>query len=182
MLLVVMFSILPCQTIGVAGSFDQSSYMKPQTFIDIACCLLSLLFIYTGVSKLLTLHQFASTLSRFDIIHAIAPLISYLVIGIELVVGIMLLLKSTRLVALCLSFALLVSFTLFITFLLLFAKQQMCNCGGVIGKMSWPQHLVFNLFFIALAAIAIKSFMHETGQAENLQKRVGTKKNQNQKL
>lgn len=26
-----------------------------------------------------------------------------------------------------------------------------CSCGGIISKLTWGQHLVFNLFFLALA-------------------------------
>jgi hypothetical protein len=30
-----------------------------------------------------------------------------------------------------------------------------CSCGGVIRKLTWPQHLAFNLFFVAISAIGI---------------------------
>jgi hypothetical protein len=30
-----------------------------------------------------------------------------------------------------------------------------CSCGGLIQSLTWGEHLLFNLFFIALAFIAI---------------------------
>jgi len=31
-----------------------------------------------------------------------------------------------------------------------------CGCGGVIEKMSWIQHLWFNLIFLALSIFALR--------------------------
>jgi len=30
-----------------------------------------------------------------------------------------------------------------------------CSCGGVIQQLSWTQHIVFNLIFIAAGGIGI---------------------------
>jgi hypothetical protein len=30
-----------------------------------------------------------------------------------------------------------------------------CSCGGVIRRLTWPQHLFFNLFFVALSTLGI---------------------------
>jgi putative oxidoreductase len=30
-----------------------------------------------------------------------------------------------------------------------------CSCGGVIRKLTWPQHLVLNLFYVALSVLGL---------------------------
>ncbi|WP_394353134.1 MauE/DoxX family redox-associated membrane protein [Mucilaginibacter humi] len=30
-----------------------------------------------------------------------------------------------------------------------------CSCGGVVRKMSWRLHLVFNVFFLLLSSLGI---------------------------
>ncbi|WP_442892031.1 hypothetical protein [Chryseobacterium sp. VD8] len=31
-----------------------------------------------------------------------------------------------------------------------------CSCGGVIKNLTWPQHLIFNLFFVVITSLAIR--------------------------
>jgi hypothetical protein len=42
--------------------------------------------------------------------------------------------------------------------MILFAEHLPCNCGGVLQKMNWRQHLIFNLFFICLSLIGIRLY------------------------
>jgi hypothetical protein len=37
-----------------------------------------------------------------------------------------------------------------------FDKNLPCSCGGIISKLSWKQHIIFNLFFIVLSVIGIR--------------------------
>jgi hypothetical protein len=37
-----------------------------------------------------------------------------------------------------------------------FDKNLPCSCGGIISKLSWKQHILFNLFFIMLSITGIK--------------------------
>jgi putative oxidoreductase len=47
-------------------------------------------------------------------------------------------------------------FTFYILYMLLFEKHLPCSCGGVLKEMTWKQHLVFNLFFTAIAFTGLK--------------------------
>jgi len=38
-----------------------------------------------------------------------------------------------------------------------------CSCGGIIAKLSWGQHLVFNLIFLGLALIGFMFFDKKGG-------------------
>src|SRR5690606_28338776 len=53
------------------------------------------------------------------------------------------------------SYLLIVMFTAYILIILNFSDFIPCSCGGVLEKLSWTQHLLFNIAFIALSCIAI---------------------------
>ena len=46
-------------------------------------------------------------------------------------------------------------FTLYIGYMVAFVPKLPCSCGGIIQKMSWNQHLIFNVGFILLGVYAI---------------------------
>lgn len=125
---------------------------------DIICGLLILLFAYAAISKLIDRQHFQAVLSQMIFIKYIAGFISFALPIIELFVCALLLMPDTRLLGLYASFGLMIIFTLYIGSMILFAAKLPCNCGGVLEQMSWTQHLVFNLIFIALSAIAIKLY------------------------
>jgi hypothetical protein len=60
-----------------------------------------------------------------------------------------------RVLALFAAFALMVMFTAYIFIILNFSDFIPCSCGGVLEKLSWTQHLIFNLVFIVLAGVAV---------------------------
>jgi len=63
--------------------------------------------------------------------------------------------ERMRLFGLVGSFLLLLAFSAYAALILLhYFPYVPCGCGGVIRYLSWPQHLVFNLFFAALALVA----------------------------
>jgi uncharacterized membrane protein YphA (DoxX/SURF4 family) len=164
--LLIFFSTLchkgnPCVVASKNRHHLFKESMKRSVFISVACCILSFLFLYTGISKALSLPVFTSTLRHIPLVGILAPVLAFLIIIIEITIAILLLIDSTQKQALWISLVLLVGFTVYIAGLLLFASQIPCSCGGVISSMSWQQHLLFNLFFIVLCATAIKSFMHE---------------------
>jgi hypothetical protein len=47
------------------------------------------------------------------------------------------------------------AFTLYIGYMVSFAEKLPCSCGGVISKMTWNQHLVFNIFFTLLSLLGV---------------------------
>lgn len=123
---------------------------------DIICGLLVLLFTYAAISKLTDRQHFQAVLSQMLLIKYAAGFMSFAVPVTELVVCALLFMPNSSLFGLYASFGLLISFTLYIGCMILFAPKLPCNCGGVLEQMSWTQHLIFNLVFIALSAIAIK--------------------------
>jgi putative oxidoreductase len=64
--------------------------------------------------------------------------------------------ERTRMVGFISSFVLMTLFTIYTGAILLhFFDYVPCSCGGVIRKLTWPQHLVFNLFFVGLSVTGI---------------------------
>jgi len=125
---------------------------------DIISGLLVLLFTYAAISKLIDRQHFQEVLAQMLLIKYVAGFISFALPVTELAVCALLFMPGTRLLGLYASFGLMVVFTLYISFMILFAPHLPCSCGGVLEQLSWIQHLVFNVVFIALSATAIKLY------------------------
>jgi hypothetical protein len=51
---------------------------------------------------------------------------------------------------------LMTSFTIYsIMIIAHFFPYVPCSCGGVIRKLTWPQHLALNLFYVALSVLGL---------------------------
>lgn len=114
-----------------------------------------LLFVYAAISKLLDFEDFQVQLAQSPLLSAYAGFIAPTIIIIELLVSLLLVIKSTRLIGLYSSLFLMIGFTVYIYLILNYSDFIPCSCGGVIEKLSWSQHLLFNISFTILALIAI---------------------------
>ena len=123
--------------------------------ITIAACLLIILFVYAGLSKLLDYSSFRFELGRSPYVSAIAGFTAWAMPTAELVAALLLTFKSTRYAGFCLSFFLMVLFTGYIYAMLNYSPFLPCSCGGVLELMSWQQHFYFNLFFVAVSACGV---------------------------
>jgi len=117
-----------------------------------------LLFVYASVSKLLEFENFQAQLGQSAIIGAYAGVISYSIIVIELLVAVMLVIPSFKLKGLYISFLLMSLFTVYIFIILNFTSNIPCSCGGILEKMTWKVHLIFNIISLILAGLAILFF------------------------
>lgn len=114
-----------------------------------------LLFVYAAVSKLLDYENFQVQLGQSPLLSTYASIISWLVPAIELFIVFLILLPTTRLYGLFGSFILMVMFTVYIYLILTYSSFVPCSCGGVLEKMTWNQHLLFNIVFIIQVVLAI---------------------------
>ena len=122
---------------------------------EIICSLLIILFVYTGLNKLLDYEKFRFELGRSPFLQDLAPFIAWTLPVGELIIALLIIVKRTRLWGIYLSFALMALFTGYIWMMLHDANDLPCSCGGVLAAMSWNDHLVFNIAFTILALIAI---------------------------
>ncbi|MHA7865006.1 MauE/DoxX family redox-associated membrane protein [Flagellimonas marinaquae] len=117
--------------------------------------LLTLLFAYTAVSKLIELDTFQWRLERIPFIAPYASLISWSVPFLELIIAGLLWLPRYKIMALYASFMLLGIFTLYIVLVLKFSDSIPCSCGGVISALGWTDHILLNVSFMVLALLGI---------------------------
>src|SRR5690606_3278736 len=75
--------------------------------------------------------------------------------GMEIAIVLLLITERFRTIALYTFFTLMVMFTAYIFIILNFSDFVPCSCGGVLEKLSWTQHLIFNVVFVMLAGLAV---------------------------
>lgn len=133
---------------------------KPQEIlIEAISILFILLFVYTGISKLVTNTEFQNTLAAFPLLHNTHKLLSFLIPVIELLVAGLLTYQRTRRAGLFLAFLLMVAFTIYIGYAVMFEPKLPCSCGGILKQMSWRNHLVLNIVLSILSLVAYLFFI-----------------------
>lgn len=129
--------------------------MKKLTYINIICSCFITLFLYASISKLLDLETFKAQLEKSPLLSDFPGLVSWVIPATEIIIVLFLFTSQHRLKALYASLVLMCLFTIYIIIILNFSTNIPCSCGGVLSIMKWDDHLIFNLFFIALAIIGI---------------------------
>lgn len=117
--------------------------------------LLTILFVYTAVSKLVHLDLFQWRLERMPYISRYASLISWGVPFLELVIAGLLWFPKYQTMAFYASFILLGLFTTYIIIVLKYSDSIPCSCGGVISTLGWKDHILLNITFMVLALLGI---------------------------
>jgi uncharacterized membrane protein YphA (DoxX/SURF4 family) len=128
--------------------------VKKITF-HVLCLLYMLLFTYAAMSKLLDFENFKVQLGQSPLLSAFALFVAWTIPLLELTIVVFFLIDQLRQFALYLSFGLMAMFSIYIFIILNYSSFVPCSCGGILEKMGWKQHLVFNLVFLIFAAVAI---------------------------
>ncbi len=113
------------------------------------------LFIYTGYSKLADHQRFLKGLTHVQLVGRFAAFVSWFVPIAELAAATLMIIPGTFKIGLKAFIVLMVLFTGYIMAVLFWAKRVPCHCGGAIEKLSWTQHIWFNLAFMAMAIVAL---------------------------
>lgn len=129
--------------------------MKKITIIEIIVVLYAILFLYTGVSKIMEYNVFKEQLAESPILAPVAPLVAGGLPIVEFLLVKLLVVPRWRLKGLYASTGLMIAFTLYIIALMSFNDQLPCSCGGVLAALSWGQHIVFNSVFIVLGIVGV---------------------------
>ena len=124
--------------------------------IEIICCLLILLFLYTSVSKFIDFTRFRGDINNQPFPNWMTPFLLWVIPLLEITISLLLMVSSTRKTGLYLSFGLMSLFTIYTALVLFnFFDRVPCSCGGVIRQLSWNEHLLFNLFFSGMSLLGI---------------------------
>lgn len=130
--------------------------MKRKIIIEIISSLLILLFLYASVSKWLAFKTFIGDMNNQPFPNWMTPYLVVIIPVLEVLIAVGLIFEKTRVPALYASFVLMMAFTIYTVAVLSHAfKYVPCSCGGVIKKLTWPQHLFFNLFFVGISLLGI---------------------------
>ncbi|WP_207515012.1 MauE/DoxX family redox-associated membrane protein [Longitalea luteola] len=129
--------------------------MRRSTIIETVTVLYIILFLYTAISKIIDYPIFKEQLELSPILSFSAKPVAVLVPVAELIAVIGLMIPRWRLKGHFLSILLMVGFTLYITVLMMISEHLPCSCGGIIGLLSWKQHVILNCLFIGLSVAAI---------------------------
>ena len=86
---------------------------------------------------------------------AYAGFVSYAVIIIEILIATLLSFEKSRTIGLYAATALMTSFTAYIFLILNYSDFVPCSCGGILEKLGWTEHLIFNLICVLSGIVAI---------------------------
>jgi hypothetical protein len=132
--------------------------MKTRTFniaIEAITAVLLLLWIYTGLNKVIHYDKFSFEAGRSPFLQHIAPLVAVIIPATELIISALLIIKRTRVAGLYASLFLITLFTGYVYIMLHYAYDLPCSCGGIIELLTWEQHLIVNSLLTLLTVIAI---------------------------
>lgn len=129
--------------------------MKRSTSIAIISAVLLLLYLYAALSKLVDHERFQQALQMSPLFEKRSEFVAWALPVSEIIVALLLFIPRWRLKGLYASFILLAVFTFYLVYVVSFASHLPCTCGGIIQKLSWAQHIFFNIFFMILSLIAI---------------------------
>ncbi|WP_251040679.1 MauE/DoxX family redox-associated membrane protein [Chryseobacterium sp. ISL-6] len=114
-----------------------------------------LLFCYASISKILDFENFQVQIAQSPLLSAYAGFASYGVIIMELIIVVFLTIPKIRLIGLYASLGIMTAFTVYIYLILNYSDFVPCSCGGILEKMGWTEHLIFNIICIVLSAVNI---------------------------
>lgn len=129
--------------------------MKTTILTDIIATLFIFLFAYAAVSKLIDYQQFRVQLGQSPMLTSFAGIVAWSIPTIEILISGLLIFDRTRLVGLYGSLALMTMFSAYIVAITNFSEYVPCSCGGILQKMNWHQHLIFNVAFLLLVLMGI---------------------------
>lgn len=134
----------------------QVSEPAKEKIITAICRLCMALFMYTAYAKIIDHARFLEGLTRVHLISGFAVFIAFTVPVVEIIIALLLLIYQTMKVGLYGFIAVMSAFTIYIISAMIWEKNLPCHCGGAIEKLSWGQHIWFNLALIATAILALR--------------------------
>jgi putative oxidoreductase len=129
---------------------------KKQLILELISSLLIMLFLYASISKFLDFNRFIGEMNNQPFPNSLTPFLVWAIPLFEIAIATTLIFERTRLAGLFASVFLMTLFTIYTGSVMLhFFRYVPCSCGGVIRRLTWGQHMVFNLFFVTLSTTGI---------------------------
>ena len=131
--------------------------MKKGYIIEIIIALLIIMFLYAAFSKFFDLPAFTRAMHNQPFPYWFSTLLVWVLPGSEILISFCLVLEGSRTFGLYGAILVLTLFTLYIIAILFHVFPRVpCSCGGIIKLLTWKEHLLFNLFFLVIAIVAVR--------------------------
>lgn len=135
--------------------------------LEVIVGLFILLWIYTGLNKMIDYSNFKTQLAKSPFIQSFDGLIANTLPAFELIIAGLLIFNKTRLIGLYASLFIMAQFTGYVYIMLTYSYDLPCSCGGILEKLSWNDHLWFNAIFTLLATAGILMQVRKQGYRAN---------------
>lgn len=134
----------------------RATHINPTAkFVTAISAFLVMLLVYAAFSKLLDTERFIRQIRLSPLIPGgMHEAVAYAIPATEIIIGLALCFARTRKAGLYAGYFLMLLFTLYLYFLLHYSTYIPCSCGGILGKMSWEVHILFNLVVSILTGMA----------------------------
>lgn len=129
-----------------------SSYLT-----GLATVALALMWAYAAFSKLVAYEEFRFGLLNHRLLKDHAALVACAIPAVELAIVAALFTGRFNRLGFILSAVLLVVFTVYILYMFTAYPHTPCSCGGIISRLSWQQHIVFNVVFLVISLCGLAS-------------------------
>lgn len=125
--------------------------MKRSIISETISLVFCILFLYTGISKLMDYNIAKEQIALTPLFAPIAREIVILVPVIEIVTVVLLFIPKLRKIGFLSSLILMIAFTVYIIYIINVNDKLPCTCGGVLERLSWTQHVYLNIVLSVLA-------------------------------
>lgn len=128
-----------------------------QKYINISLILLVILFSYAAIFKGFDMLLFQKQMAESPLIPMeLIQFLSYLIPIGEILICFLLIFDETRLIGFLMSYFTMLLFSVYLLALThYFGHNLPCACGGILNKMGYTEHIIFNIFFTILSLIAL---------------------------
>jgi len=130
--------------------------MKKIAIVKIITLLSILLFVYTGIAKLMDYSLFRDQVAMSPILQPFAGVIIWALPLAEFFTAILLIIPRWRLYGFYAACGLMLIFTVYLLGMITLNRRLPCSCGGIIELLSWKQHVLINCFLIFLEFMGIR--------------------------
>lgn len=130
---------------------------------SIARTLLAILLIYASVEKLRDVNLFTLQMYKSPLLpEKLVPFLAIFIPAVEILLACMLYLPKIKFIGFYGSFFLMLCFSLYLIALTRLFSNIPCACGGILGGMSYPVHIAFNIAFTLIALVGIYTSDHDS--------------------
>ncbi len=138
------------------------TFLKPKAnkaFIQSVKFLLCCLFLYAAIIKGMEFGHFISEMKKSPLLEPFnTTVLGAIILCAEITAGLLLSFVKTEKAGLYLSFFLMALFSGYLSLLYFGYPNAPCSCGGILGTMPYPVHIIFNFLLLILCGLAILTY------------------------